>query len=396
MMRIKLISFLKKHPHILKLCWFCAKLCLQLLYFFIPQKKTQVLFASFGGRNFNDSPKAIYDEMCRRKEFDNWHFVWAFVNPEKVSIPRGEKIRMDSPSFFIALLQSRIWISNSCMDRDICLNLKGVVKVETWHGTPLKKICGDEHQNAIGGRQNIRGPLDGKTIRCAQSEYDRDIFARIFHATKESFLLCDLPRNDELTTYSTSKINSIKESLNIPNGKKIILYAPTYREYLWDANGKNLIAPPIHLDKWKQNLESNYVLLFRAHYTIGTALNILTDNFLIDVSKYPNLNDLYAISDMMISDYSSCFFDYSILNRPMFCFAYDLEEYEEKRGLYLNLNDVLPCNIHSDENTLLEDIKKVNIVGASRRTQNFHAKFAPHAGNASKKIVDEISKRISL
>ena len=80
----------------------------------------------------------------------------------------------------------------------------------------------------------------------------------------------------------------------------------------------------------------------------------------------------------------------------MFCFAYDLEEYEEKRGLYLNLNEVLPCCVHLNEDALLEDIKKVNVTEASHRTQNFHAKFVPYAGHASKTIVDEISKRISL
>ena len=223
-----------------------------------------------------------------------------------------------------------------------------------------------------------------------------NLFQRLFHATKESILLCDLPRNDELLDYSTERKKTIRANLKISDTKKVILYAPTYREYLWDDNGKNLIVPPIHLNKWKEILGSDYVLLFRAHYAVGTALNIKTDDFIIDVSSFPNLNDLYAVSDMMISDYSSCFFDYSILDRPMFCFAYDLEEYEEKRGLYLDLNEVLPCNVHSDEDSLLKDVKKVNIIEASRRTKSFHAQFAPYAGHASKTVVDEISKRIRL
>ena len=395
-MHSRIIAFLKKNPCILRTCWLVAKQVLQAIYLIIPKHKKQMLFASFGGRNFNDSPKAIYDEICRRDEFKDWELVWAFVNPETIIIPRGRKIKMDSPSFFKALLQSRVWISNSGMDRDIFLNLKNVIKVETWHGTPLKKICGDEHQNTMGGKRKIKGALDNKTIRCAQSEFDQQLFQRLFHATKESILLCDLPRNDELLDYPAKKINIIRESLNIPNSKKVILYAPTYREYLWDGKGNNLIAPPIHLKKWREMLCSDYVLLFRAHYAVGTSLNIKTDDFVKDVSSYPNLNDLYAISDMMISDYSSCFFDYSILDRPMFCFAYDLEEYKEKRGLYLNLNETLPCIVHSNENTLLEDIKRVHVGDASHRTRDFHAQFAPYAGHASKIVVDEISKRISL
>ena len=395
-MHSKFIALMKKNPCILRFCWFVAKQILQVVYLIIPKHKKQILFASFGGRSFNDSPKAIYDEICRRDDFKDWELIWVFINPESIEIPRGEKIKMDSLAFFKALLQSRIWVSNSGMDRDIFLNLKNVIKVETWHGTPLKKICGDEHQNTMGGTRKIKGELDNKTIRCAQSEFDRHLFQRLFHATKESILLCDLPRNDELLAYSAKKINTIRSSLKIPSNKKTILYAPTYREYLWDDKGNNLIAPPIHLDKWKAILGSEYVLLFRAHYAVGTALNIKTDDFVIDVSSYPNLNDLYAISDMMISDYSSTYFDFSILDKPMFCFAYDLEEYQEKRGLYLNLNETLPCSIHSNEDSLLDDIHKVNVAAASSKTHNFHVKFAPNAGRASKTIVDEICKRINL
>lgn len=393
-MHSKIIAFLKKNPSVLRFCWIFAKLVLQTIYVFIPKHRNQILFASFGGRQFNDSPKAIYDEICKREAFKHWELVWTFVEPNLIDIPRGKKIKMDSPAFFWALLQSRVWVSNSGMDRDIFLNLKNVIKIETWHGTPLKKICGDEHQNTMGGKREIKGKPDNKTIRCAQSEFDQKLFQRLFHATKESILLCDLPRNDELLTYTKTKKQFVREKLNIDNEKKVILYTPTYREYLWDANGNNLIAPPIHFEKWKRSLGANYVLLFRAHYAIGTVLNIENNDFVIDVSSYPNLNDLYVISDMMISDYSSCFFDYSILDRPMFCFAYDLNEYQEKRGLYFDLEETLPCKIHLTEDSLLSDIESIDMLKAIEATKLFHHKFAPFAGRASETIVNEILRRI--
>ena len=393
-MHSKIIAFLKKNPCVLRLCWFVAKQILEIVYFIIPKHKKQILFASFGGRNFNDSPRAIYEEICKREEFRDWELVWVFIEPNLIDIPRGKKIKMDSPAFFMALLQSRVWVSNSGMDRDIFLKLKNVIKVETWHGTPLKKICGDEHQNTIGGGRKIKGPPDSRTIRCAQSEFDQKLYQRLFHAAKESILLCDLPRNDELLNYSKEKTRHIRKKLNIGDEKKIILYAPTYREYLWDGNGKNLIAPQIQLEKWKQTLGPDCILLFRAHYAVGTALNIKTDDFVIDVSSYPNLNDLYAISDMMISDYSSCFFDYSILDRPMFCFAYDLDEYQEKRGLYFDLKDNLPCKVHLDEDTLLFDVKNIDETKAIELTKKFHRQFAPYAGHASEVVVNEIVRRL--
>ena len=176
--------------------------------------------------------------------------------------------------------------------------------------------------------------------------------------------------------------------------KKVILYMPTYREYLVDEDFKTYLAPPIDLKKWQEELKSDYVLLIRAHYAVNAALEINENGFVMDVSDYPYINDLYVVSDILISDYSSSFIDYSILNKPMLCFAYDLEEYESKRGLYMKLDEVLPCIIDRDEDSLLKHIKTLDYFKASEETKAFHNKFAPYAGHASERIVDEIVSRL--
>ena len=393
-MRIRIINFLKMHPFLVNFCYSLLRLFLNICGIFLPMNEKTILFASFGGRKFDDSPKALYDEICKRKEFDDWNLIWAFVEPDDFVLERGEKIKIDTPTFFKALLTSHVWISNSNMDRGINLDRKETVKIETWHGTPLKKICGEENQNSIGGGKSyVRKHVDTKTIRCAQSEYDQEIFSRIFHASKESILLSDLPRNDVLTKYSRQQCESIKEKLHIDN-KKVILYLPTYREYLVDEHNNTYMAPPIHLKKWEEMLGDQYVLLIRAHYAVTKAMNIQENEFVKDVSNYPVLSELYAASDILISDYSSSFIDYSILDRPMFCFAYDLEEYEEKRGLYLNLAQTLPCNIYKDEDTLLNDILSFDEKVSIASVKKFHQQFAPHAGKASKIIVDELLKKL--
>lgn len=394
-MRICIINFLKLHPFIVNLCYSLLRLFLNIFGLFLPMKEKTILFASFGGRKFDDSPKALYDEICKRKEFDDWKLIWAFVEPDKFVLERGDKIQIDTLTFFKTLLTSNVWISNSNMDRGINLDRKGTVRIETWHGTPLKKICGEENQNSIGGGKSyVRKHVDTKTIRCAQSEYDQEIFSRIFYASKESILLCDLPRNDLLTQYSRQQCESIKEKLHIEN-KKVILYLPTYREYLVDEHNDTYLAPPIDLEKWEKKLSSQYVLLVRAHYAVTKAMNIYENQFIKDVSNYPTLTDLYAISDILISDYSSSFIDYSILNRPMFCFAYDLEEYEEKRGLYVDLEKTLPCKVHTNEEELLNDIMTFDEDKCINASKEFHQKFAPFAGNASKKVIDELLRKLS-
>lgn len=393
-MRERIIAFFKAHPGLIHNIWKAARNVLG-LFVRITNQNNIILFCSFGGRSFNDSPKAIYDEICHRGEFNGWRLVWAFVEPEKFNIPRGEKVKVDTFAFLKLLITSKVWVSNSGMDRGIDLITDKIVRVETWHGTPLKKIGGEENHNALGIKpKDYKGPIDATAIRCAQSEFDREIFCRIFHATKESILLCDLPRNDELLTYSSQKLDTIRSSLGIPKDKKVILYTPTYREYLINKNSQNYIAPPMNLKKWERELGDKYVLLVRVHYAVSIALAITENDFIKDVSLFQSLNDLYAISDMMISDYSSTFFDFSILDRPMLCFAYDLEEYEENRGLYLDMATELPCRICRTEEDVISEIQNLNVDEASKATRAFHLKYSPYAGKASKTVVDAIISKL--
>ena len=389
-MREKLIIYLKTHPFIIRIIWSLARGVLAMLVNVSKQQKT-ILFCSFGGRNFNDSPKAIYDEICSRDEFEDWRLVWAFVEPDKFTIPRGDKVKVDTFSFFKTLITSKVWVSNSGMDRGVDLITDKIIRVETWHGTPLKRICGEENQNTFGTKPiEYKGPIDTSAIRCSQSDFDREIFARIFHASKESILLSDRPRNDELRTYTPERLYEIREYLGIAVKKKVILYTPTYREYLINENSQNYIVPPIDLDKWEKELGDNYVLLIRAHYAVSAALGIKENSFIKNVSSYSSLNDLYAISDIMISDYSSTYFDYAILDRPMLCFAYDKEEYEEKRGLYLNMEEDLPCKVCKSEDEVISEILNMDLLAAIEATKAFHKKYAPYAGHASEMVVERI------
>lgn len=394
-MRERVINFLKLHPSLLDLFWKGMGGVLKIWSVFIPINEKRVIFASFGGRKFDDSPKALYDSMCNNDYFKDWEFIWAFVDPEKYVLNRGKKVKIDTKSFFRMLLSSKICISNSGMARGISFHRKGIIEVETWHGTPLKKIGGEEHQNSMAPDRikKFKGKLDSTTIRCAQSEFDREIFSRIFHADRNAILMCDLPRNDRLLRYTDDEKNMIKENIGIAKQKKVILYTPTYREYLMDENRNNFIAPPINLKKWKKKLGDEYVLVFRAHYSVKKSLNVINDGFTVDATDYPSINDLYAIADIMISDYSSTYFDFSILERPMLCFAYDLKEYEEKRGLYLDIRTVLPCPVDENEDAIIDRVLNLDYFQYSYQARDFHMHFTPNAGCASEKVVDAIINR---
>jgi len=314
------------------------------------------------------------------------------VEPKDFDIPRGRKIKIDTWAFFKALLYSKVWISNSGMDRNIGISRKQTIKIETWHGTPIKRLGIDQNSRTLGNQKRPT-KRDKRTIRCAQSEYDLAIFERIFNATRESFLICDLPRNDALTRWTEEQRDEIRNKLGIKQGKKIILYMPTYREYLIDNKGY-FFKNPIDIHKWKAEIGTEYVMLFRAHYAVAEALNIVQDDFVIDVSDYPTLNDLYIVADVLISDYSSAYFDYSILERPILCFAFDYEEYRDKRGFYKDIHDMLPCKIHINESTLISEIKTMDYDEKAAETRNFHIKYTSRAGNASEQVVNALAERL--
>lgn len=381
-MHKKLVSFVKYNRVFLFLYRLFGNFMLMILRLFVRVKDKRVLFMSFGGQKFDDSPRALFEAMKEDPFFADYELIWGFTHPEKFSPIGAKKVKVDTLGFYKAALSSRVWITNSSVQRGLSLKRRGIVELNTWHGTPLKKL-GDD----FTGKTTPKKKKHDGTIYASQSEYDREIFTRLFHTEKENILLTDLPRNDALLLYTDDDKKSIKEKLFLPSDKKVILYAPTFREYERDKMNACYIKPPIDTAKWKEKLSDEYVVLFRAHYEVINILGIQNDGFFFNVSDYPSLNDLMAVSDLLLSDYSSIYFDFSITEKPMFAFPYDYKTYLEKRGLYLMLEDVFPCGVFEDEDALLSAFTSFDREQYESVSRAFRERFAPYAGNASEKLL---------
>lgn len=354
-----------------------------------------IIFASFGGRKYDDSPKAIYEEILKDNRFDDYRLIWAFMKPEKYNIPRGEKVKIDTFNFYKKLLKARVWVTNSSMTRG--LNFSGINSFElnTWHGSAIKKMGSERNKgNNSFGLKNNKKNENNQSIMLAQGQYDIDVFSCAFNRPADSFRIIGLPRNDELTRATPDEQSRIKEKLGIAADKKVILYAPTFREYDRDKGNNCIFTPPINLQKWRDCLGYKYVLLFRAHYEVAKVMEIVDDDIIKDVSSYPNLNELMIASDLLVSDYSSIFFDYSIQEKPMLCFAYDYDKYERERGMYFDIRKELDGN-SNDEDQLIASIINLNWDKAIETSRKFSQKFIEEAGNASRKSVDIIWKYLN-
>lgn len=393
-MGVSLINRIKYSKWLYKAYYHCGNMAIACLKFFVKPQHDTIVFVSFGGRKYDDSPRCIYEQILSDSRFDQYRLVWAFIDPDKHTINRGEKIKIDTFKYYKTLLAARCWVTNSSVERGLSFKGKNVFYFNTWHGTPIKKmgsdIGGDSQSFASKGKDNVTD------IMLAQGQYEADIFSRVFNIDISRFRIIGLPRNDELVP-NRERHDQVRaklcRSLNIPTDKKILLYAPTFREYLREDNNC-IIAPPIDLKKWKSLLADKYVILFRAHYEITKALNIVEDNFTYDVSDYGNLNELMIASDLLISDYSSIFFDYSILDKPMLCFAYDYDEYSAKRGLYFDIRQELNCSHISNEDDLLEAILTLDENSAKAHCSKFKEHYISSYGHASELSTDLIYEAI--
>lgn len=384
-MKRKLIGWIKKNTVLYTIYRVFMKAFLQILKLFASVDSHKAFFVSFNGSRYDDSPRAVYEYMLQDSQMKEYRFVWAFRNPEQYKIPKGKKVRFDSFSYIWESITAGIWVTNVSVERGFQYKKKETFYVNTWHGTPLKKL-GEESRYLKTEKHRESTKAD---LYCAQSQYDAEIFCKLFDTELSHMLICDLPRNDVLLGYSERQKNAIRKKLGIPEKKKVLLYMPTFREYWKNADGAYNMYLPFDLKEWQNTLGSEYVILVRFHYLVERDLELENTDGIISVTNYPKLADLYIIADLLIGDYSSAYFDYVVTEKPFLCFAYDRQEYEEKRGLYFPLEGLL-CPVTETQEELLKAIKNFDYEAGMERAKQFKRKFAPYAGHATEKVVEQI------
>lgn len=384
-------TIIKYFRPLYKIYYWCGSIIINTLKIFIKPKDNLILFICFGGKKFDDSPKAIYESMIKDSRFADYELVWAFENTNDFEIPRGNKIKTDSLIYYITALKARCWITNSTVERGLNFKGRNTLYFNTWHGTPLKKMGDDIVYSNKSFKMKSKWNVD---IMTSQSSYEADILSRVFNIDRERFIVCGLPRNDALKDRSIKIKNEMMEKIGLPPDKKVILYAPTFREYERDEMFNCIIKPPIDFHRWKEEIGDQYIILLRAHYEVAKVLNIKADDeFVYNVSEYPVLNELMLASDLLISDYSSIFFDYSILDRPMFYYTYDYNEYADKRGMYFDIRRELNGSSDNEE-TLLNCIKKINFDMELGMVRKFRDKYVNSYGNATEASLDILFNKI--
>jgi CDP-glycerol glycerophosphotransferase len=355
-----------------------------------------VMFVSWKGKQCSDNPRAIANELRRRGD-DREHF-WA-VADWSVPAPDGARpVLTGTEEYLEALGRCRYLIANDDM-QGIYHKRDGQTYVQTWHGTPLKRIGFDIDQpQFISGTSyfdHLARDVAKWDLLLSPNPFSTPIMRRAFHYDGE---ICEsgYPRNDVLHSGDAAAVAAgVRQRLGLPDGKKVVLYAPTWRDNQYYASGRYRFDFRFDLERAWQALGDDHVILIRGHHHMADDVPAgARPGFAVNVTRYPDISELLLVSDVLVTDYSSVMFDFAPTGKPMLFFTYDLEQYRDNlRGFYFDFAAEAPGPLLDTSDEVITAIKDIAQVQDSHRRAYaaFAAKFCPlDDGKASARACDRI------
>ncbi|RND01829.1 CDP-glycerol glycerophosphotransferase family protein [Lysinibacillus halotolerans] len=368
----------------------------------LPAKKKRIIFESFLGKQYSDNPRAIYEYI--KETYPDYELYWS-VDPRFMHNFREKDVTIVprfSVKWLLVMATAKYWISNSRMPAWIP-KPKHTTYLQTWHGTPLKKLGVDIEEVHMPGtdtekyKQNFTNESANWDYLISPNRYSTEIFRRAF-AFKGKMVESGYPRNDFLYTANNEKdIWDLKKRYGLPTAKKIILYAPTWRDDQFYEKGKYKFDLELDLARLKEALGDEYIILLRLHYLVASKLELSGyEGFVYDFSQHEDIRELYMMSDLLITDYSSVFFDFANLKRPMIFFVYDIDDYRDRlRGFYFDFEKKAPGPLVKTTEEVISEIQKFDANGFALppNFDEFYNRFCEwEDGHASKRVVDEVIK----
>ncbi|MBP5159920.1 MAG: CDP-glycerol glycerophosphotransferase family protein, partial [Lachnospiraceae bacterium] len=289
-----------------------------------------------------------------------------------VKVPGAKTVTYGGPAYYYHLATAGVWVFDTRQEPWL-IKRKETLYIQTWHGTPLKKLgldIDELHMAAETGKDEyaeaIRAESRKWDILVSPNSFSTAVFKRCF-AYDGEILECGYPRNDKLVRArkgSRKVRDKVCERLGIAKDKKILLYAPTWRDDEYLGGGWYRYGSPLGFEELESKLGMDFVVILKTHYLVkldGSELpgRCLESGFLKVCGSDIDITSLYIAADALITDYSSVMFDYSVLGRPMFFFTYDLERYREHlRGFYFDFEQEAPGPLSESTEKLADDIVK--------------------------------------
>ena len=356
-------------------------------------QKNKIIFNNFNGKGYGDSPKYIANEIIKQRL--PYDLVWIVRNKETNMPPCIRKVRLNSIQAAYEYATAKIIICNS-KQRLPFIKKEKQFYIQTWHGSFPLKYIEKEAESSLGKRYVSQSKKDSTitNIIISGSRMFTEIIRNSFWFNGEIYE-CGLPRDDIYFNTTKKEKDLIKEKFHIPLDHKIAIYAPTFRDdgntSAYDIDLSNLI------NTLERKTKSKWTILIRLHPNVSFQDSLFQYNeFIINVTQYPDPQELFLISELLITDYSSVMMDFGIMNKPVFLFILDFEIYKKNRGIR-PIFSKLPFPICKSNEELYTSINKFNYNEYTNKLTSFINTYYQNYsdGNASKRVVNRINQVIN-
>jgi CDP-glycerol glycerophosphotransferase len=350
----------------------------------------ELLFYSAFDGQFADSPRAIYEYA---EPTSGLRHVWRAAPKHSAAFPPAlHTVVPGTWSHAREAARAKYVITNTWLGVP---KVRRTVWLQTWHGTPLKRIAFDVVRDLSDEARRFMTEEVGKwDYLLSPNAFSTEIFRSAFRFDGQ-ILETGYPRNDLLSSPERERLRSeVRTRLGIEDGRTAVLYAPTWRD------GASSVEPlPMDIPALADAFARDHILLVRLHRGTPTDEDILRHPFIVNVTQYPDIRDLYLAADVLVTDYSSVMFDFAITGKPMIFYTYDLDEYRDRtRGFYFDLEAEAPGPIAltSDElAAILADVPG-SVVAHADAYERFRRRYCTHDdGWAAKRVVEALLLRES-
>ena len=348
----------------------------------------KIVYVTYRG-HFSDNPRAIYEELLARgTEADH---TWVAADHLRPTFPPGvTTVPSRSAACIAALEAADLVVANDCISLP-WTKPPDAVYLQTWHGTPLKRIHHDAARRLPGTA--VDADVRRWDLLLSPNRTSTERLRRAF-GFPGPVPETGYPRNDLLSSPRRDRVrDAVRAELGIDETTTAVLYTPTWRDDLvLDAAGPRDFEFPLDLEDFAARLGGDHVLLLRLHQMVRDRLDVPPGSAVRDVSGHPDVRDLYLAADVMLTDYSSTMFDYAITGKPLLFFTYDLDRYrDEVRGFYFDLAEVAPTPLLATSKEVVDAVADVDSLAAA--TADRYARFRDtfchlEDGGATRRVLD--------
>ncbi|MGP5698714.1 CDP-glycerol glycerophosphotransferase family protein [Glutamicibacter arilaitensis] len=374
-----------------------------------PIRDHDIFYESYSGNGMLCHPEAIFNELLRRDTQSKYTHIWVLNNfdrykgiIEKYSAYTNVKfVKYQSLKYYKHLSQSKYLINNVSFPAQF-VKRSGQIYLNTWHGIPLKKMGYDIPNRAVNAKNIVRNFLASDFLLSSSARMTKEMYLSAFKMNnifEGEILEVGSPRIDRQvdTAAARSEIQPLLAESGIAlDDRQVILYAPTWKGHdyfnpLNDAAGISSL-----IDRLESQIDtSKYRILIKAHQIVAEAVATIPElrEYLVPNTVPTNL--VLAITDMLITDYSSIFFDFLVTNRPVFFHIPDMDEYIRYRDLYVGA-DALPGPTSMNVDELIDNVMNLPSIEQwpdeiRERHQTMRLDYTPDEdGRASVRVLDRV------